>query len=91
MKQLTTEKVLKDIRNERDYQDTQWGQEFDDKNTLNDWATYIIIYLGNATSMGTDPAEQRRQLIKVATLSVAALESFDRNNGFPPRHYDGDN
>jgi hypothetical protein len=32
--------------------------------------------------------EQRNNMLKVAALAVAALETFDRNDGFAPRHYD---
>lgn len=80
--------IINEIKAERDYQDKKWGYEFDDKNTLNDWATYINIYLAKATAMGIQKEEQRKMLVKVATLAVAALETFDRNGGFPNRHYD---
>lgn len=82
--------VLQEVKAERKYQDEKWGTAFDDKNTLNDWAAYIGIYLGKATDMGNSafPDIQRKYMLKVATLAVAAVETFDRNEGFPPRHYD---
>jgi len=83
----STEKVLAEIREERDYQDDEWGQEFDDNNTLNDWAAYIGHYKARATSMGSSPNIQRKSMMKVAALAVAACEAFDRNGQFPPRHY----
>lgn len=82
------QEIFKQIEAERAYQDTRWGTSFDDKNTINDFAAYIGTYLGQATKIGLSKAEQRVQLLKVAALSVAALETFDRNNGFAPRHYD---
>ena len=80
--------LLEEIRQERHYQDGRWGVVFDDKNTLNDWLTYIMIYGGQAARIDSAPADQRRNLVKVATLAVAALESFDRNRQFAPRHYE---
>jgi hypothetical protein len=78
------------IATERQYQDQRWGTEFDDKNTLNDWAAYINVYLTRALCMENvgKPENQRIAMVKVAALSVAALEAFDRNGKFAPRHYD---
>lgn len=80
--------VFKEIQAEREYQDNKWGHEFDDENTINDWGTYINIYLAKATDMSTPFSEQRGKLLKVAALAVAAIQTFDRNEGFPSRHYD---
>jgi len=82
------EKIFKEIDEEREYQNSRWGTEFDDKNTLNDWNTYIGIYGGYAAEMFRTKEEQRKYMLKVAALAVAALETFDKNDGFPPRHYD---
>jgi hypothetical protein len=80
--------VLEEIRAEREYQDGQWGTEFDDKNTLNDWVTYVNIYMAQAAVMTATPEEQRKNMLKAATLLVAAVETFDRNGQFAPRHYE---
>jgi len=80
--------VLEEIRIEREYQDQQWGTEFDDNNTLNDWVTYITIYTGQAARMDVPPENQRKNMLKAATLAVAAVASFDRNGQFAPRHYE---
>jgi len=85
----TRPQIFEAIEKERAYQDEKWGTRFDDRNTVNDWAAYINTYLGERTTkMGLTPEQQREGMVKVATLAVAALESFDRNQGFPPRHYD---
>ena len=86
-------KIFEEIKKEREYQDSKWGSEFDDKNTINDWVAYINIYLGKAiiidrATFKPDKKQQRTNILKVATLATAALEAFDRNDGFPPRHYD---
>lgn len=80
--------VYKEIQDERAYQDGKFGVAFDDENTINDWGTYINIYLAKATAMATPNSEQRKQMVKVAALAVAALQTFDRNGGFSSRHYD---
>lgn len=87
------EEILRDIQVEQQYQDAKWGTAFDDKNTLNDWVAYIARYLGKvdapAYGLGTlNLAEVQKQLVKVAALAVAAIETLHRNKGFAPRHYD---
>jgi len=82
------EKVLEEIKKERERQESHWGTDFDDKNTLNDWVAYIMIKAGQAASMFSSPEKQRENLLKTAALAVAACEAFDRNNGFPERHYE---
>ena len=81
-------RILKSILDERPYQDKTWGTEFDDKNTLNDWVSYANTYMGDAARMEATPEEQQKGVLKAASLLVAALEAFDRNEGFAPRHYD---
>ena len=82
--------IFEEINTERKYQDSRWGNTFDNKNTVNDWVTYIGIYAGHAADMDNvnDPVKQREFMVKTAALAVAALEAFDRNNGFAARHYD---
>ena len=89
------DQIIADIETERCYALKYWDQEFDSKNTINDWAAYINVYLARAIKMRKDgePVEQQRSrqrsgLIKVANLAIAALEAFDENDGFQERHYD---
>lgn len=82
------ELIIDAIEAEREYQDSRWGTSFDDKNTANDWVAYITCYLGKAVTLPWNQEQFRKALIKVAALSVAALESLERNDGVPPRHYD---
>lgn len=57
-----------------------WSLEHDDQHTVNDWAALIARYLGRAGDAaeagGAD--EYRRGLVKVAAITVAAIESLDR-------------
>jgi hypothetical protein len=81
------EQIFKDIEAERKYQDEKWGRDFDDKNTTNDWAAYIVQYLGNVIKMPYDKQTVRKGMLKVATLAVAALERIDSDT-VAKRHYD---
>lgn len=94
MKRLSKDDIqevfFRDVIAEREYQDEKWGNEFDDKNTINDWATYINNYTSHFTAMNATPKEKERALIKIAALTVAAFESAYRNKGFPKRHYDNE-
>lgn len=76
------------IEAERQYQDGIFGTQFDDKNTVNDWVAYISAYAGRAGAFTSDPEDQRKAMVKVAALAVAALEALDRNGQFAPRHFD---
>lgn len=106
-REMQLDVIFNEIMTERDYQVERWGNEFDDKNTPNDWASYIMRYAAATCEFdlgqpkggpmtdkqreqyATMMKERRReQLIKVATLAVAAIEAQDRV-GIVPRHYDG--
>jgi len=81
--------IYEELKAEREYQDGKWGHAFDDNNTLNDWMQYINIHEAKAAAMRASKDEQRtQQMVKIAALAVAALQTFDRNSGFAPRHYD---
>lgn len=80
--------LVAEIEREREYQKNKgFDGTFDDKNTCNDWVTYITQYASGAAFVPVG-LEQRTKLFKALTIAVAALEAFDRNGGFPPRHYD---
>lgn len=83
------ENILQEIRKEREYQNNEWGDGFDSKNTPNDWLAYIVGYTGKALTPHWNSKVFRTSLIKVATLCVAAIECCDKTNGnMPKRHYD---
>jgi hypothetical protein len=81
---VTRPDVFEAISRERDYQDDKWGSDFDNKNTPNDWVSYIAIYLGKAVTFPWDRKTFRTAILKVATLCVAILEREE----YAPRHYD---
>jgi len=83
------DEIFKEIKREREYQNYKWGNEFDDKNTSNDWIAYIAAYLGQVWTCPFNAEEYRKNLIKVAALAVAAVETYDRLNGeIAKTHYD---
>lgn len=81
---ITRQEIFGNINAEREYQDRKWGTEFDSKNTVNDWVTYITNYLGKASTIPFNENTFRVNMYKVAALAVAALEQ----EKYAPRHYD---
>jgi hypothetical protein len=67
--------VYNEIENERMEQDKKWGgPKHDDTHTHEEWMTFIYHHLAKSKT-----SEQRRyQLVRVAALVVAAIESNDR-------------
>lgn len=75
------EKIFKEIDAERDAQDAKWGAEFDDRNTAYNWAAYIAQYATRNLIGNPRAASEvlfRADMVKVAALAVAAIESTDR-------------
>ena len=77
------------VSEERNYQINKWGDEFDSKNTPNDWVAYIAKYVGQVVTLPWNKEVFKTQLVKVATLCAAAYEWCERTDGeMPKRHYD---
>jgi len=83
-----SEKILRLIAEERSRQDAQWGgPSHDDRHTPLEWMDYIgqqlekfaknLIVRGE--NYCTTP-DARQRFVKIAALSVAALESFERKD-----------
>ena len=84
--ETTRTQIFTRINNERDRQDRMYGTQFDDKNTANDWGSYIAAYANSF--IVNEELNPREQIEKTMAICCAALEAHERNNGFPPRHYD---
>lgn len=82
------EAFIEAVIRERQYQDGRWGTDFDDKNTINDWTTYLCRYATRGTRIDDGPHEFLVHLIKVAAIAMAAYETYARKRGFASRHYD---
>jgi hypothetical protein len=83
---MSLERVLSEVRQERAMQDSLWGgPAHDDLHTPAGWMAVLCRHLGLAAddAGGIDPARFRRQMVRVAALAVAAVESRDRVTGRP--------
>lgn len=78
--------VVEEVKRERERQ-LQWSDGFDRGNSRNDWIAYIASYSGDAADKvikkekGTsfeDNMRFRSNMIKVAALAIAAVESLDK-------------
>jgi hypothetical protein len=81
------EKILEEIKAEREHQDHVWGgPDHDDNHHPYDWVVFIINYLGQSLSPIINKERDKKNnyriyrynMIKVAALSVAAIEAIDR-------------
>ena len=87
------ETVIRDLVVELDYA-KKWGDEFDEKNTINDWVVFINMYASDAAkleisdknSKSQKNLEVRKKLIKAMGLCYNAIKHLDRG-GHAPRHY----
>lgn len=88
-KETAVDNILNEIKVEREHQDKKWGDTFDSKNTANDWVAYIAKHAGMAVTLPWNATTFRTQLVKVATICVAAIQWIDRTKGdIAKRHYD---
>ena len=74
------ERTIGELNGERRHQvvDRGFTKEKDDELQPHDWVDFIEEYLERVKS-GT-PEAYRMNLVKVAALAVAAIESYDRTN-----------
>jgi len=71
--------VLSEIEEERKAQDAKWGgSSHDDTHSQADWRNFIRLRL---TEVAMHPHKYRQNMIEIAALAVAAIESHDRKNG----------
>lgn len=85
---MMKDKILEEIKSERIHQDSKWGGEWnDDHHSLSEWISYINVFLGKAALSfykdrglirKTSLRDFRYFLIKVAAVSIAAIEYADR-------------
>jgi hypothetical protein len=84
-------KVINEIQKERAYQVERWGTETDvEVNSAADFVLYITHYATRWFKNSIPPhgfsPEYREDMVKVATLAMAAVEAYDKreeenNNG----------
>lgn len=87
--------VFREVAAERDRQDSKWGgPDHDDEHEPEDWLIFIEQRAARAGEMIGCPeeeqpeirsdAEYRRQLVQIAALAIAAVESLDRKKAATP-------
>lgn len=66
-----------ELRNERDRQIGQWGDDHDRKHTSYDWIVFTTKFLGRAAvaAMSGNRHEFERQMIRVAAIAAAACRA----------------
>ena len=84
--QLASEERTETILNERLRQDRLWGDEFDQKNTANDWHAYVGHYISLA--MRSSAQDYAVNMVKAAGIAQAAALMIDRYGRCAPRHYE---
>ena len=73
--------IFKQIETERGKQDREHGgPDHDDLHHYNDWTAILVRHLGLAAGdeAEVDEARWRKQMIRIAALACAAVESHDR-------------
>lgn len=77
--------ILEEIKKERDFQDNKFGgEETDDLKSLGEWILLLNKYIGKAIcsfdlfDKNSIYKTYRFNMIKVAAVSIAAIESIDR-------------
>ena len=84
--------ILAKVQEEVVRQLVLWGNEFDDKNTANDWVSFCTHYLSEASYVGRKneytPEKFIENMTKVAGLAVSAIAAVLRNGDCAPRHYE---
>lgn len=77
--------LIQELCDERERQDAQWGGPIhDDQHSAAEWVALATRQLGLAVDDGTGQGQERfrRQMLRVAALCMAAIESYDRTH--PP-------
>lgn len=81
--------VLAEINRERVKQDAKWGgPQHDDTHVPEDWLSFISVRIAESR---THPHKYRQNMVEIAALAVAAIESDDRRNGLAANVSKGEN
>lgn len=73
--------IFEDVEMERERQDKLWGGPTnDDQHNRRDWLDFILHQVNQAETAATedDGGRYRKQLMQIAALAVAGIESYDR-------------
>ena len=72
------EQLLQDIQDERARQDVKWGRATERNLTKREWLTILMEEVGEVAEsiLECDDANYPVELVQVAAVAVAALESY---------------
>jgi NTP pyrophosphatase (non-canonical NTP hydrolase) len=73
---MTTTEVLEEVARERSRQDERWGEQ--NHEPLR-WLAILVEEVGEVGKAILDRQGLRDELVQVAAVAVAAIESLDRN------------
>ncbi|EMF82198.1 hypothetical protein LEP1GSC188_3371 [Leptospira weilii serovar Topaz str. LT2116] len=86
MKTSSREKIINEINEERDRQDLKWGEQ---NHSPMEWSVILLEEVGETGKAALethfrynekdDYSEYRNELIQVAAVAIAMIESHDRN------------
>lgn len=72
--------IYDEIKQERAKQDKIWGGSAnEDSHSEESWSAILTHELGQACFHDDDSAKFRQQMVKVASVAVAAIEAMDRS------------
>lgn len=80
--------IFDEILRERERQDAKWGgQKHDDKHNHLDWVTFVGSHSAASLTLSLAPEVSKgmwfeNQMVRVAALAVAAIQSSRRKRGF---------
>lgn len=80
MSTILTDRVLRDVRDERDRQDDKWGRKFTATRRMDKWLPILMEEVGEASEElinADDPLALRAELVQVAAVAVFWIESLD--------------
>ena len=77
---MSQEKVLAEVKAERDKQDSKWGVQ---RHGPDGWLAILTEEVGEVAKsvLEGNGLHYRKELIQVAAVAVAAIECFDWGNG----------
>ena len=77
--------VISDVLAERKRQDEKWGgPTHDDAHTAQEWCCILAEHAGHFSGLtlgGANLAQMRAEAVQIAAITLAIVESIDRNGG----------
>lgn len=75
---MSEAECLRDVLNERNKQDAKWGEQ---NHTPMKWLAILTEEVGEVAKaiLEGNHGEYRKELVQVAAVAVASIESLDRN------------